>query len=61
MLDLSYYNRLLMGAVQALISIEKDSAGSGTVDRIILSTEINKMVRKNGPCQSEQKGSTCGI
>ena len=60
-LDLCYYNRLLMGAVQALISIEKDSAGSGTVDRITLSTEIDKMVMNKAIFQSEQKGSTLGI
>ena len=61
-LDLGYYNRLLLGAVQALISIEKDSAGSGTVDKIILSTEIDKMVvMKEADFQSEQKGSTWGV
>ena len=60
-LDLSYYNRLLLGAVQALISIEKDSAGSGTVDKIILSTEIDKMVMNTAAFQSEQKGSTWGV
>ena len=60
-LDLCYYNRLLMGAVQALISIEKDSAGSAPVDRITLSTEIDKMVMNTATFQSEQKGSTWGV
>ena len=61
-LDLGYYNRLLLGAVQALISIEKGSAGSVTVDKIILSTEIDKMVvMQKDIFQSEQKGSTWGI
>ncbi len=43
-LDLGYYNRLLAGAVDALLVIEKDSPGSMSVDRIELSTKIEKHI-----------------
>jgi hypothetical protein len=39
-LDLGYYNRLLAGAVDALLTIESGSQGSKSVDRIELSTKI---------------------
>src|SRR6266705_4175567 len=37
-LDMGYYNRLLVGAVDALLTLESESQGSATVDRIVLST-----------------------
>src|SRR5262249_16191999 len=44
-LDLGYYNRLLCGAVAALLAIEKDSSGQKLVERIDLSTRIEKAVQ----------------
>jgi hypothetical protein len=40
-LDIGYYNRLLAGAVQALLDIEKESSRSALVGEINLSTKIN--------------------
>lgn len=53
LLDLGYYNRLLAGAVDALLAIESESQGSKLVDRIELSTKIEARVtagatRNNG-------------
>ena len=61
LLDLLYYNRLLLGAVQALIQIESDSTGAPSVDRITLSTEIDKMAAGQGSCYSKQRGATTGV
>jgi small-conductance mechanosensitive channel len=47
-LDLGYYNRLLAGAVDALLAIEKESNGSRLVDRIELSTKIEARVKSGG-------------
>lgn len=44
-LDMTYYNRLLLGAVDALILIEKESQSSNSVDKILLSTKIEERVR----------------
>jgi hypothetical protein len=44
-LDMGYYNRLLTGAVDALLIIEKESKGSDSVDRIELSTKIEEHVK----------------
>ncbi len=44
-LDLGYYNRLLAGAVAALLTIEKNSVGAKSVDRIELSTKIEETVK----------------
>jgi hypothetical protein len=43
-LDLGYYNRLLQGAVDALLTIESSSVGSPLVDRIELSSRIEQRV-----------------
>ena len=42
-LDLGYYNRLLAGAVEAIVAIEKESGCSATVNAINLSTKIEDM------------------
>jgi hypothetical protein len=47
-LDLGYYNRLLAGAVDALLIIESESQGSKSVDRIELSTKIEARVKSGG-------------
>lgn len=47
-LDLGYYNRLLQGAVDALLTIESQSKGSKSVDRIELSTKIDERVKSGG-------------
>ena len=44
-LDLGYYNRLLAGAVDALLTIEKNSLNSKCVDHIELSTKIEERVK----------------
>jgi hypothetical protein len=47
-LDLGYYNRLLAGAVDTLLTIESKSLGSEKVDRIELSTKIEERVATGG-------------
>ena len=47
-LDLGYYNRLLAGAVDALLTIEKGSLDTALVDRIELSTKIEDRVKSGG-------------
>ena len=47
-LDLGYYNRLLAGAVDSLLVIEKESHASKFVDRIELSTKIEERVKSGG-------------
>jgi len=47
-LDLGYYDRLLTGAVDALLDIEKKSQDSKFVDRIDLSTKIEESVTSGG-------------
>jgi hypothetical protein len=44
-LDMGYYNRLLSGAVDALLTIESESKNSMLVDRIELSTKIDERVK----------------
>ena len=51
-LDLGYYNRLLGGAVDALLAIEKESNGSRLVDRIELSTKIEERVKSGRVCNN---------
>jgi hypothetical protein len=46
-LDLGYYNRLLAGAVKALLDIEKESCDSALVNKINLSTTINQYLTGN--------------
>jgi hypothetical protein len=48
-LDFSYYNRLLIGAVNALVDLEAQSKDSAQVVGLTLSTEIEKAVRKRAP------------
>lgn len=43
-LDFQYYNRLLIGAVDALIEIEEQSKTSEGVDALVLSTRIEAVV-----------------
>jgi len=43
-LDFCYYNRLLAGAVDALIELESQSGSSGHVGRLVLSTRIEAVV-----------------
>lgn len=45
-LDINYYNRLLVGAVNALIHLERASLRGITVKRIRMSTEIARAVDK---------------
>jgi hypothetical protein len=47
-LDQFYYNKLLSGAVRAILDIEKESAGADRIDRIDLSTKIENHVQ-HGP------------
>jgi hypothetical protein len=42
-LDIRYYNRLLLGAVEAILEIENESETAKPVDRIILSTRIEQV------------------
>lgn len=46
-LDLGYYNRLLAGAVKALLDIEKGSCNSARVSKINLSTTISQYLTGN--------------
>jgi hypothetical protein len=46
-LDMGYYNRLLQGAVDALLIIEKESKASEYVDRIELSTKIEERTKSH--------------
>jgi hypothetical protein len=62
-LDLGYYNRLLAGAVDALIKIEAQS--SARVERITLSTTINEYLRgdrrgTDRPSESEKSTQVPG-
>ena len=43
-LDFLYYNRLLIGAVDALIELEEKSAQTGRVSALTLSTKIERVV-----------------
>jgi hypothetical protein len=43
-LDLGYYNRLLIGSVKALKAIEVSSLNSPRIDRLVLSTTIEDAV-----------------
>jgi hypothetical protein len=54
-LDFTYYNRLLTGAVNALLALEKHSAKAKTVDAIELSTIVETAVTDGKP--SNSKGS----
>jgi hypothetical protein len=55
-LDLRYYNRLLAGAVDALLTLESNSLGSEKVDRIELSTKI-----ENGVGSGRVRNNRCRI
>ncbi len=44
-LDMQYYNRLLEGAVDALLTIEEESKDSEYADRIELSTKIEEKMK----------------
>lgn len=43
-LDFQYYNRLLIGAVDALIELEEHSKTSAKIDQLVLSTRIEAVV-----------------
>jgi hypothetical protein len=45
-LDFTYYNRLLTGAVKALIAIERESAKANRLSAISLSIEIEDAVKE---------------
>jgi hypothetical protein len=45
-LDFFYYNQLLIGAIAALLELEKESATSATISRIRMSTFIEEAVYK---------------
>ena len=45
-LDIKYYNRLLTGAVNALILLERDSTRGRVTDRIQMSIEIARAVER---------------
>jgi len=45
-LDFTYYNRLLLGAVRSLLAIEKASKSSNRLPALTLSTDIDGAVRK---------------
>jgi hypothetical protein len=46
-LDFKYYNRLLLGAVNALIAIEEASKSSSKISELYLSTKIEATVKEN--------------
>jgi hypothetical protein len=48
-LDFSYYNKLLIGAVAALIELEKISATQKRISQIKLSTLVEQSVSSNVP------------
>jgi len=50
-LDLRYYNRLLLGAVEALLDIEEASSGKRRIEGLSLSTLIEQAVARGGPFQ----------
>jgi len=52
-LDFTYYNRLLLGAVKALIEIEKESEASNRTSRINVSTYIEQAVALRKPATRE--------
>lgn len=53
-IDFKYYNRLLLGAVLAIIDLETASKKSGIVNEIKLSQEIERAV--SGDLKTEEKG-----
>jgi len=55
-LDSLYYNRLLLGAVDALIELEAQSATSSRVGQLILSTRIERAVAEQHPARSARRG-----
>lgn len=54
-LDFTYYNRLLLGAVKALIEIEKHSTEGNRVASINLSTCIENAVALEGGAEPERR------
>jgi hypothetical protein len=50
-LDFAYYNRLLLGAVKALVWIEKESTKTNTTSGIYISTLIEQAVAKRKPSE----------
>jgi len=52
-LDFTYYNRLLLGAVRALIEIEAASERNGRVSKIVISTRIEEAVALRGGATRE--------
>jgi hypothetical protein len=62
-LDLGYYNRLLAGAVSALLDIEEQSCDSALVNEINLSTRINEylMSKRKQTANTEQSGISLGL
>src|SRR5438093_1557838 len=59
-LDFCYYNRLLVGAVDALIEIEKQSAAGNRLDQLVLSTRIEAVVAEGKKPESGKLGRERG-
>ena len=60
-LDFCYYNRLLLGAVDALLALENASTSSRRIGHLDLSTRIEATVRRNEPRWSaEYRGRAKG-
>lgn len=62
-LDLGYYNRLLAGAVKALVDIEEKSLDSARVNEINLSTRINQYLtgKREQTANTEQSAKSIGL
>ena len=64
-LDFAYYNRLLLGAVNELIKIEKASSNGGGLQKINLSTGIQEALKKQGesskPFSSLRSSTGCWL
>lgn len=59
-LDFTYYNRLLLGAVKALIEIEKQSTEGNRISAINLSTLIENAVALEGGAEPERRNLSQG-
>lgn len=59
-LDFQYYNRLLIGAVDELLKIEKLSQTQNYVHQLNLSTNISKKVRKKVDSNLNLEGTLSG-
>src|ERR1700737_1325484 len=59
-LDFTYYNRLLLGAVNSLMEIEKQSTQGNSVSAINLSTQIENAVALEGGAEPERRNLSQG-